>query len=251
MTFTDEQLSGFLDAALPEAEMAQIRAQLAEDDALVARLAELAMVDSLVQQHYEKINQQPLPEAITALLSAEAKPEVPHLADQHQHSATVIHFPLWRRLQQQMQQHAAAVAVFALVAGFGLAQFAPTEQSHMLALQDAISEQLTHAPSGQTYPLLAEHSISPALSFIGNDGQFCRQYQLTSPTQRTENIACNEQGHWQVKASIAVANSAANGLYQTASGGSVLDPILDTLMSGPALTQAEEQQQLNAAQKAQ
>ncbi len=45
MTISDEQLSAFLDAELPEDEMELVRQGLIDDENLANRLAELAMVD--------------------------------------------------------------------------------------------------------------------------------------------------------------------------------------------------------------
>ena len=67
LRFSDIQLSAFLDAALPEPDMELIRQALTEDDVLVNRLAELAMVDTLVEQCYRQIDNQPLPAELQAL----------------------------------------------------------------------------------------------------------------------------------------------------------------------------------------
>jgi anti-sigma factor RsiW len=68
---SDEQLSAFLDAELPAAEMEAVREQISRDENLANRLAELAMVDTQVASHYRRIDEQPMPEAITRLLSDE------------------------------------------------------------------------------------------------------------------------------------------------------------------------------------
>lgn len=117
MQLTDELLSGFLDASLSEAEMAFVREHLLHDEHLADRLASLAIVDTLVQQHAMQIDSVPLPEAITLLLQ-QAEPVLTQ-------NDNVVSFPWWRRVSQQLQQHAAAVACVALVAGYGVAQFAP------------------------------------------------------------------------------------------------------------------------------
>jgi len=66
MKISDEMLSAFLDSALPEQQMEQIRQQLMHDEQLTERMADLAMIDTMVLQHYQQINQQPMPAAVTA-----------------------------------------------------------------------------------------------------------------------------------------------------------------------------------------
>lgn len=111
MNLTDEQLSAFLDAELPEAEMQVIRDQLADDPALAERLAALATVDHILAGHYSAIGQQPLPAAVTELLEPEPVA-----------SAKVVDLPRWRRARDFVQQRVGTAVAAALVLGFGLAQ---------------------------------------------------------------------------------------------------------------------------------
>lgn len=234
MNITDEMLSAFLDAALPEAQMAEIREQLLQSDQLTARLAELAMVDSLVLQHYQQIDLQPMPEAVLDLLDT-TKQSAPTP------SAQLLAFPWWRRAQQQLQQHAAAVACIALFAGYGLSQLSGSPEDSTLALSQQQVQLLNSAVSGQSYPLSATEQLTPQLSFINQQGDFCRQYQLQSQSQLTQSIACRQQDKWQPVASFSLPLSAGSGQYQTATAVGALDPVLDQLMLGPALTAADEQ----------
>jgi len=233
MQLTDDLLSGFLDASLPEAEMALVREQLLHDEQLVDRLASLAMVDTLVQQHAMQIDSTRVPEAITVLLE--------HAAPATTHSNNVVHFPWWRRVGQQLQQHAAAVACVALIAGYGVAQFAPDgSEGSGLALQ--IAAALDSAQSGSKVTIL-DQVLTPQLSFISNNGDFCRYYTLQNAAQKTDNIVCRTNDGWQQHASLTVAQQKVAG-YQTASTVMLLDPVLDQLMTGAALDQATEAQYL-------
>ncbi|MCC5452215.1 hypothetical protein LMJ53_10830 [Rheinheimera sp. UJ51] len=239
MKITDEQLSAFLDAALPEAEMQQVREQLALNDDLVARLADLAMVDPILQQHYSEIEQRPVPAALLALL---AENDAPTAANDSKPN-NVVSMSRWRRVEQHWQRYAAAVACVALFGGYGLSQLNHPTSSTMLAIQPAVQQHLSQSPSGQRYQI-ANEQLTPQLSFVNKNGDFCRQYSVESATARTENIACQQQGEWQLKASLAFSQVSNNNGYQTASGPSALDSVLDELMAGPALTLAEEQLRL-------
>ena len=236
MNISDEQLSAFLDAALADSEMQLIREHLADDESLVARLADLAMVDPIVQQHYAQIDQQPLPEKVLALLQHDTT--MPKTD-----SDNVIYLSRWQHVQQQWQRYAAAVACVALFGGYGISQLNSSEPGSMLAIQPAVQQHLSQSVSGQTYDVTGQQ-LTPQLSFVNQDGDFCRQYSLQSASERSEHIACQQQGQWQLKASIASLPVMAQTGYQTASGGSALDAMLDQFMVGPALTLAEEQQRL-------
>lgn len=232
MQLTDELLSGFLDASLSEAEMALVRQQLLEDESLVDRLASLAMVDVLVQQHARQIEQTPIPEAITALLHGATTPE----------TAEVIPFPWWRRASQQLQRHAAAVACVALLAGYGIAQWLP-DSGNSFATQLAVA--LDSTPSGRQVQV-QDQQLTPQLSFINHSGEFCRYVSLQSATQLTETIACLTTNGWQQQASITVAQHRQAGGYHTASAVMLLDPMLDQLMAGQALDATAEQRYLKS-----
>jgi hypothetical protein len=233
MKINDEMLSAFLDAALPERDMEQVRLQLLEDEQLTERLADLAMVDTIVQQYYAQIDQHPLPDAVLQLVDDSVRPQ----------SAEIIHFPWWKRTQQQLQQHAAAVACVALLGGYGLSQLTHQPQHATAALGQNVLQLLNNAPSGNVYAI-DQQQLTPRLSFINLDGDFCRQYALQSASAQTENIACRKQGEWTLKATLTTEPGNTDSLYQTASGGSVMDSILDTLMAGPALNTTAEQQYL-------
>ncbi len=230
---TDEALSAFLDAQLNPEQMDSLRQQLAEDEQLTERLADLAMVDSLVQQYYAQIDQQPMPAAVLQLLQDEQPPV-----------ATVIAFPWWRRAQQQLQQHAAAVACIALVAGYGVSQLSGPAQPVLAGVSTDVVKLLNSAASGHSYPL-AEQQLTPRLSFTNQQGNFCRQYGLQSASGRSEHIACRSNGIWQQHASLSLPGAAHAAAYQTASGGSLLDSVLDSMMAGPPLNAAAEQAYLH------
>lgn len=233
MIITDEMLSAFLDAALPEAQMQQIRQQIMQDDQLTERLADLAMVDSLVQQYYAQIDARALPAAVLQWLDEPAERKAAE-----KKTADIIAFPRWQKVQQQLQRHAAAIACIAVFAGYGLTQLVP--QQDTVALNNAVLQQLDHVPSGRETSI-AGQQLSLRLSFINQQGDFCRQFAVQHDNTRAEHVACRQQGEWTVMASLVTPNPGSEGQYQTASGANALDDILDTLMAGQPLTLAAEQ----------
>ncbi|GGQ31096.1 anti-sigma factor family protein [Shewanella litoralis] len=250
MNLSDETLSAFLDAELPEHEMEQVRVALVDNEDIAERLAELAMVDAMVQEHYQAIDQQPIPAATQALL-ANVEPKADNLVTNNPVTDNVVAFPWWRKAQQHVQQYAAAVAVIALIAGYGIYQIDSPSQTDLAAqnnslLLDDINEPLNHLPSGIETMLDDDSVMTIQLSFYNPQGQLCRQYARQDNSQQSSTIACEQQGQWQQIASVEyTVNPDHQAQYQTASGGSALDDVLDQLIADAPLTLVQEQQALN------
>ena len=254
MNLSDETLSAFLDAELSEQEMEQVRMALIDNEDIAERLAELAMVDAMVQEHYQAIDHHPIPATTQALL-ADAEPSAANQVKDQGVANNVVEFPWWRKAQQQIQQYAAAVAVVALIAGYGVYHIdSPTQTvntaQHAARVQNDISEQLSTLPSGINTLLDDDSVMSIQLSFYSQQGQLCRQYVQQNQTQQRNIIACEQQGQWQQVASAEYNTSPDHqAQYQTASGGSALDQELDKLIADAPLTLAQEQQALKQLTK--
>lgn len=234
MIISDEKLSAFLDAELPESEMESIRQRISEDETLANRLAELAMVDEQVAQHYAAIDARPLPDAIANLLAS---------APAEATTATIIPFPLWKKVQRGLQQHAAVAACTALVLGFGLAQLLPGSQDSPLGNWNAIAAALDTAASGTEHALADNKRIKPRLTFVNEQGHFCRQFRISDSSISTETIACRIDDKWEPSITLYTQAVAHDGDYQAATNGaSVLDQALDNMMQGDVFdAQAESQ----------
>lgn len=243
MNLTDEVLSAFLDGELPEADMAIVRDRLAQDPALAERLAQLAAVDNLLADHYAAIDQRPLPQGVTDLLAPVESTTGPTHAPPGQRDK-VVAFPLRRRVRQGLQRRAGTAVAAALVVGFGLAQLWPGSASDPADDWQRVAQALDTTPSGQTRALEAGGQLTPRLTFTNQAGDYCRQFRLQEPGAASEHIACRSSGaSWVEVASVAVP-AAAKDRYQTASGGSVLDEVLDRMMAGPLIEPAEERRLL-------
>lgn len=241
MNISDEQLSAFLDAELPESEMELIRQQIIEDETLANRLAEFAMVDEQITQHYSAIDARPLPDAITQLLAAaptETKAPV---------SAQIIAFPVWKKIQRGLQQHAAIAACTLLVLGYGFIQLLPSTQNSPLDNWSAIAAVLDTAASGTEQTLAQGQRIKPRLTFVNQAGNYCRQFFIVDAQGSAETIACRIDGEWQTDVSVATQAAPDSLDYQTATNqAAVLDERLDEIMQGDAL---DAQQEASAIQR--
>lgn len=242
MNITDEVLSAFLDGELPEPEMQAIRQRLRDDPALGDRLAELAAVDERVSAHYSAIDEKPLPETVTAMLER-ARPS----------STRVVSFPWWRRMKSRLHQHTGMAVAAALVAGFGVAQLMTGGPAGVDTQWQSVAQGLETTPSGESRLLATGEQLTPRITFVNQQGEYCRQFRLQGEERASENIACRESSDgspdsfadttpWTLAATVQLDVVAQPGSYQTASGGSVLDSALNNMMAEDILEPEAEKQ---------
>lgn len=233
MFINDEMLSAFLDNELDAAETEVVRAQLEHDEKLAERLAALAMADLQVRERVDALNSQAIPARVYKLLEETDEP------------TNVVSLSRWKMLKNTVQEHVAVAASVALMIGFGLGSWtlAPTTGTADTAIAVALETQ----PSGKPYELANNATFTGQLTFVDNQGDYCRQYELTQQQTTTTAIQCRRNGAWQQVASLEVATQSQSGGYQTATDKHMLDPVLDQMMQSAPLTPAQEQETLNAA----
>ncbi|HJS16906.1 MAG TPA: hypothetical protein VJ795_17670 [Rheinheimera sp.] len=222
MKITDEMLSAFLDSELPEPQMQHIRELLLQDEQLAERLAALAEVDLLLRQQASLIDGTPVPQQLMALLD---EPE----------QGSVIRFPFWRRLAQPRRWHSAAAACMAFAAGYAMVLWQQQDP------WSEISVALETQPAGASYQLGTDSTLTPHLTFLDQQGRYCRHYQISSTTELSQQLACRSAEGWQLEAMVK-ADVKDGQMYQTASGTAVLDPVIDQMISGQVLSLSGEQQ---------
>ncbi|MBE0486397.1 hypothetical protein [Marinobacter sp.] len=227
MKITDELLSAFLDNELSEPEMAAVRDQIELDPALADRLAELASVDAGLQRHYGAIDDQPVPDSVTRLLKQ---------PDPVASSNNVVAFPWWRRLRE----HSGKAVAAAVIAGIAMTQWLNSPNVDPPAWS-ALAEVLEHEPSGQAYVLGSDITLTPRLTFQNQAGDWCRQFRLDTATEASEQIACRDgRGDWASLVTVNAPSVPDSQRYQTASGGHIMDDVLDQMMAGPPMALDEE-----------
>ncbi len=230
MNLTDETLSAFLDNELTEAEMEAVRDQLAADPALADRLAELASVDAQLQAHYGSIDDRPMPESVTRML------EAGHSRASAPERENVVTFPWWRRLRG----HTGKAVAAAVIAGVAMTQWL-TLPSNGQTASPAVAEVLDSQPSGEVHEVNGNTMLTPRLTFRNRAGEWCRQFRMDTEKSASEQIACRtDGGAWQQVAREDAEPLPEDELYQTATGGKVLDQSLDRMMAEPPLGPDEE-----------
>ena len=215
MKIDDQVLSAFLDAELNDEQMQIVRASIADDETLCDRLAELAAVDQHVKQYSKQIDEQPVPDSISALL-----------AEGENHNVVSMTKTKPTPVKTLSAMAIAASAIFAITLTF----MQPGDNKY---------EVLAATPSG-VEASYSDGSITPQLSFTNQQGQLCRVYLDRQPQQVSQNLACrNDQGWVEKTAPIAVQDNQQS--YQTASASNPLDTLLDEMMVGTALNAEQEQ----------
>ncbi|MEX0903140.1 MAG: hypothetical protein WDZ76_10490 [Pseudohongiellaceae bacterium] len=217
MKISDEQLSAFLDRELTEREMEQVRDAISENAVLADRLERLAAANELVKRHADA-NLGPLPESLTRRLQAD----------------NVIDISLWKRSRQFLGDHAAVAASIALVLGFAGGHLS-TRTTGDVAMQQ-IAAHLNSVPSGETVELASDASLLSRFSFRDNQGRYCRQYQLQSSLEVSENVACYNNEGWERVATAQTSEVYREEEYRLASSTALLDSTLDAMMQGEALS---------------
>ena len=229
-TFTDEQLSVFMDGgAEPELESA-ISDALETDTALQARLETMQANDELLRAAFD---------AELAGSSVQIPDAIPAP------SARIISFPRRPVAVQRWQMAAAALLTVSL--GWGIAQVTPTGSANPVTLGSNglvasadLARGLSDAQSGVPEATGAG-TIKVALSFRASGGDLCRQFTLQSNAQASSGVACNAGGEWQIKGWMSRGGTDA-GSYRTASGpdDAAMNAILDRIGVAATLDQSGE-----------
>lgn len=239
MKISDETLSAFLDAELPEQEMDRIRDCIACDEVLADRLEALAMVDATLRGSYQTIDQQPMPAAITKLLQqASATDNSGAQLDTLPKANTGV-VSGWRQLAANSLKPAAIAACLSFVMGYGLATLYSQSPAAVNKPQ-SYQQLLSHTPSGERV-VEGDGWLQVNLSFANQQGQLCRHFTEQSGGSASDNIACYSDQQWQLLARHPRPVDSG-GEYRAASGPTALDTLIDQLIAGPVKTPEQEQQ---------
>ena len=265
MILTDEKLSAFLDGELDTAEMDLVREAIAHDVAISDRLAALAEVDRVVKAALEKATAVALPKEIVALLSDENRQ-----SDKSEAQATdvrlerestteqystenVTPFPQKASSINSAQQNqtkwkgpfaiAASVAVLAGLVFFNQQGAETTQPTHWANVSSVLDSNLT----GEATTFDTGVTVTPQLSFVNTDFNYCRQAEVASQDELNVMIACKDkQGVWQLAASKLDELGESTGQYQTATSAKLMEDELDNMMASAPLNREQEKNAIEA-----
>jgi hypothetical protein len=139
----------------------------------------------------------------------------------------------WQRWSRHAGAQLALAASLVLALGLTLNNLLEPAPATLPALA-AYTEQLDASRSGVSVTV-ADATLVNRFSFRDQDGRYCRQYQLSTATAGTENVACRSAAGWTLVASLSVPVQAAPDVYQPASSSAELNVLLDTMMQGAPL----------------
>ncbi|MEC7481229.1 MAG: anti-sigma factor [Pseudomonadota bacterium] len=265
MILTDEKLSAFLDGELDTAEMDLVREAIAHDVTVSDRLAALAEVDRVVKVTAEKATAVALPKEIVALLSDE-KPlsqasgvqasdaSLASVSAANQSSAeNVKPFPKKANSTNSAPHKqtkwkgpfaiAASVAVLAGLVFFNQQGAETTQPSHWARVSSVLDSNLT----GEATTFDSGVTVTPQLSFVNTEFNYCRQAEVASKDELNVMIACKDkQGAWQLAASKLDELGENAGQYQTATSAKVMEEELDKMMASAPLNREQEKNAIEA-----
>lgn len=229
---TDEQLSALMDGELADDEAAAIRKAVADDAGLAARLERLRAADRMFQASVRRIDAEPPPSALTAVLSLPPAPVV-ELAS--------------RRRRWVLP---AAIAASLVAGAFGGMTAGPRHRVELAAAgpveaRSPLAAALARTPSGAVSQV-GGAAFAPVATFRTREGGLCREFRLQSEGRAARAVACRVEGGWAIEVAMRDAAKAA-GAYSTASGDTApIDAFVDRAMIGEALSPAEEGAALSA-----
>ncbi|WP_116365821.1 anti-sigma factor family protein [Parahaliea mediterranea] len=226
MTTQDlELLSQYLDGELPAGDVARLEQRLAQEAPLAAELRRLKQADDAVRAFAEQGAAGGVPSHVAELLAPVSQ------------SARVIPFPSRRG------RAAVGFAIAAsLVASVGLV-LAPQWQAGDDGPLLAQALETTPSSADEWLTLADGRSLRPVLSFAGDDGRWCREYQLQDGGQQWRGVACRGDSGWQTEVQVGEPADLDNSGDYLPAGADDVDAISDFIhrhAAGIPLSAAEE-----------
>nr|WP_275446410.1 DVU3141 family protein [Alteromonas sp. MmMcT2-5] len=247
-----------------------VREAIAHDVTVSDRLAALAEVDRVVKVAAEKATAVALPKEIVALLSDEiplsqasdvqasdaslASVSAANQSSVNQSSAeNVKPFPKKANSTNSAPHKqtkwkgpfaiAASVAVLAGLVFFNQQGAETTQPSHWARVSSVLDSNLT----GEATTFDSGVTVTPQLSFVNTEFNYCRQAEVASKDELNVMIACKDkQGAWQLAASKLDELGENAGQYQTATSAKVMEEELDKMMASAPLNREQEKNAIEA-----
>jgi hypothetical protein len=245
MSFSDETLMAYADGELDDATRLAIEAAMRRDSSIARRVARLRAARDEVFADQEPSGARTRQANVVQLAAVRAQ----RLATQ-QAARMAVKRP-WGWLEWSAL---ALVMVLGLAAGkFGLARWqpdwfgepapAPTEvvsRNGTLVAQGKLDAALSQQMGG-TAP--SEGNVRVGLSFLSNEGGYCRSFTLVGGSQDLVGIACRASEEWRIPALVQNARpQPAMGAYRMAGTEmptAVLEAIDQRIVGGMLDTRAE------------
>lgn len=241
-SWSDEQLSAFLDGELPEREMEALSRAIAEDRDLSLRVERLRSANAAYVDAIGEIDRAPLSAGLR--VAVESPPAAQVIAFRPRKLAGFI--AEHRAIAASLVCAAAVWGVMSVAApGAAPDPFAPGPNGVILA-GSPLHRLLESAPTGQAITA-GPATAAVRLTFAANDGTFCRQVEVATDDSVSAAIACREDQTWRAQvAAYGLAKSAGDFQTASASRAPSLEAFLDERLSGAPMSAEEEAQLLSS-----
>ena len=118
-----------------------------------------------------------------------------------------------------------------------------TQPSHWARVSSVLDSNLT----GEATTFDSGVTVTPQLSFVNTEFNYCRQAEVSSKDELNVMIACKDkQGAWQLAASKLDELGENAGQYQTATSAKVMEEELDKMMASAPLNREQEKNAIEA-----
>lgn len=237
-SWTDEQLSAFLDGELSPQDTDALGRQLESDAALAARIERLGAAHKIYVDAVSQIDRTPMTPGLRAAMAAPP-------------AAKVVAFRPRGFVAFVAEHRAIAASLVCAVAVWGVMSsgwarpsmdpFAP-DQNGLVMANSQLHEVLETAPTGEV-SAVGEATAVPRLTFASGDGAYCRQFDVMTKESTSTAIACREDRGWRTQI-IAYGLPRPVGDFQTAlaARSPALEAFLDEHMTGaPMNLEAESE----------
>ena len=241
-TWSDEQLSGFLDGELPEQDMDALSREIERDPELAARMERLGSANAAYVDAISEIDRAPMAAGLKAVI--ETPPAARIIAFRPRGVAGFI--AEHRAIAASLVCAAAVWGVMSAASPGGTSDpFAPGVDGVVLA-GSPLHRLLETSPTGQA-STIGSVTAAPRLTFATDDGTFCRQVEVSAEDGLSAAIACREGQTWRAQV-VAYGLPKPAGDFQTASASRApaLEAFLDEHLSGTPMNAEEESQLLRS-----
>lgn len=229
----DELLCAYMDRELDPATRARVEQALAEDAGARVRLERMRVADERLQAEIQLPAVQPKDSLSARILSGVPAPRAARAT------------PRW-----SVAISALAAGVGGIVVGFVLSRSQEPNVVPIVASATSMSTSLSGASSDQLLLATLEKgesgqaaiegdlSVQIILTFVSDDGRYCRAFGARDTVASAEGVACRTRGRWQVVAWDGAADPDEG--FRTAGTSELLDEAMDRLGGGPALEVEQE-----------
>lgn len=251
MSYTDEDISAFIDHELSKDDTEKFIAAMSKDSDLSAKVQNIKALNSALQSAYRPISDEPIPSKVLELLSTSSDNE---LIDSDDVADNVIYTTpnYFKKLKSPIAMSMAA-SIFALVIGINIGSnnsddvVSRTMQTALITpitQGDELYNLLENTPSLKTINIDDASNITAEaiLTFQSENGEYCREFTVQDSTTAQRSVACRQLDGWRLVASTVAPVAESNEGYSTASvnTSTAFDKLVDTLISDIPLDKDNE-----------